>query len=155
VDVAEFARESASLARFASGCEQVVLLAATVGLNPDRLIQKYGRLSPAKALMMQAIGTERVEALCDAACAHIAAETGLAYCGRFSAGYGDAPLAWQHSIAARLQTAKYIGVTVNDSAVLSPSKSVTAFAGFSANGRVCADKCRACEKQDCAFRGAV
>ena len=56
---------SADLARYLGGCRRVVLFAATVGVAPDRLIQRYSRVSPSKALVMQAVGAERVEALCD------------------------------------------------------------------------------------------
>ncbi|MBQ9964835.1 MAG: Vitamin B12 dependent methionine synthase activation subunit [Clostridia bacterium] len=155
IDPAPYTAQSASLARYLDRCERVYLLAATVGIGADRLIQKYGRLSPSKAVMMQAIATERVEAVCDAFAAHLQAETGL-YCrGRFSAGYGDAPLYWQAEIVERLEATKRIGVAVNDSLLLSPAKSVTAFAGFDKQKTVCADKCRACDKQDCAFRGAL
>ena len=39
-----------------------------VGADIDRLIAKHSRLSPSRALMLQAIGAERIEALCDAFC---------------------------------------------------------------------------------------
>ncbi len=155
IDPAPYTAQSGSLERHLAGCERVYLLAATLGIGADRLIQKYGRLAPSKAVMMQAIATERVEALCDAFAAHIQAETGLFPRHRFSAGYGDAPLCWQREIAERLQTAKRIGVTVNDSLLLSPAKSVTAFAGFAKTPQAAGARCRNCEKQDCAFRGVV
>ena len=97
-----------------------IVFAATLGVGIDRLITKYSSLSPAKALMFQAIGAERIEALCDAFCEH----------PRFSPGYGDLPLETQRDIFAVLECEKKIGLTLNSSLLMSPSKSVTAFVGL-------------------------
>ena len=155
IDPAPFAARSAQLARCLDGCERVVLMAATLGVGIDRLIAKYGRLSPAKAVLLQAIGTERAEALCDAFCDDLAEETGLIPRPRFSPGYGDLPLSVQQEVVALLQADKRIGVTLNDSFLMSPSKSVTAFVGLSRDGRTAVNKCRLCDTTDCAFRGAI
>ena len=64
-----FSVQSSCLAKHLMGCARVLLFASTVGIEIDRQIVKYGRLAPSKALMMQAIGTERIEALCDLFCA--------------------------------------------------------------------------------------
>ena len=55
--------ESRDLLKNLAGANAVLLFAATVGIEMDRLIAKYAKISPAKALMMEAIGTERVELL--------------------------------------------------------------------------------------------
>lgn len=144
-DFEAFSVKSCDLARSLSNCEKVVLFGATVGVELDRLIAKYGRISPSRALMLQAIGAERIEALCDAFCSEIG-------CGvRFSPGYGDLPLDTQKKIFDLLDCGKRIGLTLNDSLVMSPSKSVTAFAisGEKHN------KCTTCKKTNCAYRGAI
>lgn len=117
---------SADLARYLGGCRRAVLFAATVGVTPDRLIAKYSRVSPSKALMMQAIGAERIEALCDAFCAELYG----ALPSRFSPGYGDLPLSVQREVVRVLDTARCIGVCLNESLLMSPTKSVTAFVGI-------------------------
>ena len=66
--------KSRGLAKNLQNCKNVILFAATVGVEPDRLVLKYGRVSPAKALLMQALGAERIEALCDAFCEDMARE---------------------------------------------------------------------------------
>lgn len=58
--------KSASLAAYLETCGKVILFAATVGLELDRLIAAKSATSPAKAHMLEAVGTERIEALCDA-----------------------------------------------------------------------------------------
>ena len=56
--------DSRDLAKCLNGCEKTLVFAATVGLELDRLILRYGRLEPSLALCLQALGAERIEALC-------------------------------------------------------------------------------------------
>lgn len=124
--------ESKGLCRALEGCESIILFAATVGVGIDRLIARYSLVSPARSLMLQAIGTERAEALCDIFCREIAAEKakcGLVTRPRFSPGYGDLPLEMQRDIFAALDCPKHIGVSLGESLLMSPSKSVTAIMG--------------------------
>lgn len=146
-DFGLFSVTSAGLAKNLKDCRRVVLFAATVGVEIDRLIAKYGRVSPSKAVLFQAIGAERIEALCDAFCATLG-ETRP----RFSPGYGDLSLAVQKDFVAVLDATKQIGVFLNDSLLLSPSKSVTAFVGLG-GGKQPQHKCSLCTKTDCSFRG--
>ena len=130
--------DSADLIRSLSGCDRVLLFAATVGFAPDRLIRRYAHLSPAKVLWMQAIGTERVETLCDVFCAERGAELAADGCTlrpRFSPGYGDLPLGMQRDVFASLDCERQLGVTLNDSLLMMPSKSVTALAGITRVGK--------------------
>ena len=119
---------SAMLQKALSGCQSYILFAATVGLELDRLIAKYGRISPAKALFLQAIGAERIESLCDAFCAELQSD-GRQMRPRVSPGYGDLPLDMQKDIFAVLDCPRKIGLTLNDSRLMTPTKSVTAFIG--------------------------
>jgi len=120
---------SRSLARHLKGCSRVILFAATVGVGLDRAIAKYSRISPAKAVMLQSIGAERIEALCDDFCEMIKEKKGEIR-PRFSPGYGDLPLGVQREIFDLLSPERRIGVCLNDSLLMSPSKSVTAFIGI-------------------------
>lgn len=129
-DFGAFACTSAGLAKNLSGCGAVILFAATVGAGIDRLLTKYARLSPARALLLQGIGAERIEALCDAFCAAQAAAAGRALRPRFSPGYGDLALDVQKDIFALLDCERQLGLTLGDSLLMSPGKSVTAFAGI-------------------------
>lgn len=124
---------SRNLAKNLSGCDKAIIFAATIGIGIDRLISKYSRLSPAKALCLQAIGAERVEALCNAFCEKMESEfqgKGESLRPRFSPGYGDLPLETQKMIFSLLDCPKRIGVTLGDTLLMSPSKSVTAFIGI-------------------------
>lgn len=129
-DFGVFRAQSQSLAKNLDSCSRVILFGATVGVGIDRLIEKYSRLSPARALMFQAIGAERIESLCDAFCEDIQNALKVALKPRFSPGYGDLSLDTQKDIFALLDCSKQIGLTLNDSLLMSPSKSVTAFIGI-------------------------
>ena len=129
-----FARvRSTSLSKALCGCERVVLFAATVGLGIDRLIAAYSRISPARALCLQAVGAERIEALCDTVCKDLQeeyAQKEMSLRPRFSPGYGDLPLELQTDLFKVLDCQHFIGLTLNDSMLMSPSKSVTAIVGL-------------------------
>ena len=129
-----FARgESRALRKNLDGCDRAVLFAATVGLEIDRLITRYSRLSPSRALCFQALGAERIEALCDAfeeeLRARYAAE-GKVLRPRFSPGYGDLSLELQRDIFRALDCPRQIGLSLNESLLMTPTKSVTAVIGI-------------------------
>ncbi len=146
---------SAKLAQHLRGCEKAVVFAATVGLELDRLIARYGRLSPARGLMLQAFGAERIEALCDAFCSDLAQEyapQGLCTTARFSPGYGDLPLESQREFFRALDCGRHIGLYLNESCLMSPSKSVTAIVGVSPRPAQRQRGCGSCTNQQCSFR---
>lgn len=125
--------KSSSLSKRLDGCEKIVVFCATVGPEIDRLIAKYNILSPSTAVMMQALGSERVEAVCDTFCAKIdkaAREEGYTCTTRFSPGYGDLALDLQSDIFAALDCTKKIGVLLNENLFMTPTKSVTAIIGL-------------------------
>lgn len=152
--------QSQNLAKNLQGCKTVIIFAATLGVEIDRFIAKYGRISPSKALILQAIGAERIEALCDMFCEDMEKEKHMVLKPRFSPGYGDLPLEVQKDIFALLDCSKRIGLSLNDSLLMSPSKSVTAFMGISDYTKLMnvtekRNKCAACNKADCEYRGVL
>lgn len=157
VDLSFMQTNSRGLKMNLFGCEKIVLFAATVGLEIDRLIARYGVISPVKSVAFQAIGAERIESLCDMFNDEVrsrAAAENLYTRPRFSAGYGDFELSAQREIFKVLDCQRKIGLTLNDSLIMSPSKSVTAIIGISDKPREnCAERCSACSKTDCEYRG--
>ena len=152
-DFANFSVYSRQLAKNLDGCTSVLLFGATVGVGIDRLIAKYGRISPARAVMLQGIGAERIEALCDAFCRNYAEENDVGLRPRFSPGYGDLPLEVQKSVFAVLDCPRKIGLSLSESLLMSPSKSVTAFAGITHNKRKSENNgCGSCENTGCSYR---
>lgn len=167
-----FEQHSENLKTNLKDCGKAVLFAATIGLGIDRLIAKYGRISPVKALLLQAVGAERIETLCDAFNAEVrqqAEAEGMTTVPRFSPGYGDLPLEVQRDFVQLLDCSRRIGVTLNDSLLMTPSKSVTAIIGMKPadgtdapvwdTGARCLEKtniskCASCPKTDCEFRNS-
>ena len=148
---------SRNLSRNLRGCSEVCLMAATLGLGPDRLVQRaeaLGKMS--RAVILQAAAAAMIEAYCDDVNEEIrmeAASKGLFLRPRFSPGYGDFSLEHQTELFRILEVQKKIGVTLTGSLLMMPSKSVTAVIGLSKDNTHCmVQGCEACGKQDCSFR---
>ena len=147
---------SKNLARTLKGCTSVYLMAATLGLAVDRLITRASAVRMSDAVLYQAAAAAMIEAYCDEVNDTLREEAervGL-YCRpRFSPGYGDFRIEHQRDISRLLDTPRKIGLTVTESCLLVPIKSVTAVIGLSNSPQPCHRKgCEECSKQDCAFR---
>ena len=57
-------------------------------------------------------------------------DAGLKSVSRFSAGYGDFPLECQRGLLEMLRADKILGISLNDSLLMTPAKSVTAVVGL-------------------------
>ena len=143
--------KSESLAKNLKGCKSLILFGATVGLEIDRLIARYGKISPSKALIFQAIGAERIESLCDEFTSFIQCEYGCTK-PRFSPGYGDLDIQVQKDIFRVLEPNKRIGLILSESMLMTPSKSVTAIIGITDQETSEKKSCVTCTKTDCLFR---
>ena len=112
--------------------EKAVIFASTVGIGMDRLIGKYNRISPSRAVVLQAIGSERVESLCDSFEDYLRERMGgeVKLRPRYSPGYGDLPLSFQRDVFALLDCPRNIGVSLGESLLMTPEKSVTAIVGI-------------------------
>lgn len=147
---------SRALARALRGCHLVVLMAATIGPGADFLIRRAEAVSMAEAAVFQAAGAAMAEAWCDEVNRRIAAdmrEQGLYARPRFSPGYGDVPLVLQRDFEALLHLPVSCGISLTDSLLMVPSKSVTAFIGLSAREEPCAPAgCEVCgHRSVCSF----
>lgn len=155
VDLSFMKTESNSLAKNLVRCRSTILFSATVGIEIDRLISRYGRISPSRALIFQAIGAERIESLCNEFTKFIQKEYG-ATVPRFSPGYGDFRLEVQKDFFRVLEPGKRIGLTLNESMLMTPTKSVTAIIGITdSNCEESNYNCKDCNKTDCMYRRAL
>lgn len=145
--------KSRSLSRHLRGCRQAYLFAATLGVGCDNAVRKYSVKSMAEAAAAQAACTALIESYCDDICRMIASqEKGKYLRPRFSPGYGDFPLQYQKSLLPRLEADKRAGITLTDALIMTPSKSVTAVIGISADSECSAEKCTTCSNTECDFR---
>lgn len=152
-----FLLKSKSLLTLLENCNEIIIFAATVGLEIDRYIAKQQKVSPVKALLANAYGAERIENLCNTFCADIKEQLQIEnkfVTRRFSPGYGDFPLEAQKEMFALLDPNRQIGVSLNESLLMSPSKSVTAIMGIKQGKceNTAEQKCSDCNKADCVFR---
>ncbi len=125
--------QSKDLTRNLVGCQEVYLFAATIGAAFDTLIKKMRLQSVAKACVMQSVGAAAVENFVEKLCAYLGesvAVEGLQTRPRYSPGYGDVQLANQRGIFQTLNPAKHVGITLMDTLIMAPEKSVTAYVGI-------------------------
>ena len=147
---------STDLRKNLEDCDEVLIFAATLGPGPDLLIRRASAQRMSDAVIYQAMSAEMIESYCDEICAQLrreAAEKGLYLKPRFSPGYGDLPLDLQKDLLRILDAPKKIGLTLTDSLLMMPSKSVTALIGLTEKLQPDHEKgCAICPKTDCAFR---
>ncbi len=115
--------ESESLRKFLAGSSNAYIFAATIGIGADRLINKYSTLSPSRAVITDGCATAAIECWCDYLCKEVFR---VPMQERFSPGYGDLPLDMQPQILSYLGASLNIGLSMTDSMLLTPTKSVTA-----------------------------
>ncbi len=154
VDFGFFYAPGQSLARNLKGCSQAMLFAATTGMQAEQQRRRAAVASPARALVLDAVGTAAIEALCDRFCADRRAKLlGQSLRPRFSPGYGDLPLELQQELLNCLDSHRKIGLSLSASMMMTPQKSVTAICGIGREGcSAVSHDCEQCEKRDCAFR---
>ena len=122
---------SRHLRRHLEGCAEILLFACTAGSEIDRRINREKLVSPVRGLLMSAIGSQRVEGACDRLCNLLAAEhPEKQLVTRYSPGYGDLLLEIQKDVFRALDCERSIGVTLTESLLMQPSKSVTAVIGM-------------------------
>lgn len=148
--------KSSSLSRNLKGCTKTVLFGATLGTGVDRLIRRASVTDMAKAVVFQACAAAFLEEYCDEEQTRIGKELKkkkLYLRPRFSPGYGDFDIQYQQPIMRMLDCAKRIGLTMTDSCMMTPTKSVTALIGAGPMKEKCPIAgCEACGKKDCEYR---
>jgi hypothetical protein len=136
--------------------KKCVIMAATLGIEVDSKIAYYSRFNITKALIMDACATTAIESLCDEVQIEImnsALEDNLHITNRYSPGYGDFSIENQGDILNVLEAYKRIGLSVTDSNIMLPRKSVTALIGLSdIPNSLSMDKCNNCINVNCTFR---
>ena len=104
------------------------LLCGTIGAEFDAWHRRVSAVSAADALIAQAIGAAAIERVMDEAEEEIRGmlRRGMRIGPRRSPGYGGVPLSASREILDKLDAGRRLGVTMTESQLLAPSKSVTA-----------------------------
>lgn len=128
LDLGFGAFHSAALCKNLNGCKQAYLFAATCGAAADRLIMRYSKTQPSKSVVTDALASAAIEGFCNRLCDELKKDGELK--PRFSPGYGDLPLSLQPQILEYLDAYRKVGITLSQSLMMTPTKSVTAIAGI-------------------------
>ena len=121
-----------SIAAHICECDRISLFAATLGGGVDRAIRTASVDNMTKALVLDCVAGAFIEEFCNAADEEIVLRYPDKFLTwRFAPGYGDFPLETQKELLSAVSATKKIGLSVNDSLILAPLKSVTAVIGIS------------------------
>ena len=135
--------------------ERIALFLCTAGQEigmRSREAMKEGDLLT--GYIYDVIGSETVEAAVDLMQNNLqetASAEGRKITNRYSPGYCGWDVAEQHKLF-QLMPENYCGITLNDSALMNPEKSVSGFIGIGEKVRYNPYTCRLCEMKDCIYR---
>ena len=123
--------ESKALSIRLAECREAYLACGTLGAAFDAYHRRISVRSGADALIVQAIGAAAIEKVMDGIEDSIRAELapGESLVTRYSPGYADFPLAEQRTLLGLIDAPRRVGVTLTDSLLMAPSKSVSAVIG--------------------------
>lgn len=120
-----------TIAEHLTGCRAAYLVCGTIGVGFDALQRRVSISSGVDALVAQAIGAALIEKWMDDTNVEIAKELapGETLIKRYSPGYGDFPLEKQRTLLAILDASRTVGVSLTNTLLMVPSKSVSAIVG--------------------------
>ncbi len=122
-----------SIAKHLTGCEKVILLAATIGENIENAITNgFEQGNYTSAVLLDAAATTAIEETAnemERAIRPLVFSQGYDMRFRFSPGYGDFPIEQQPEILS-LSHADEIGISLSSALMLMPRKSITAIIGL-------------------------
>ncbi|MEG0180270.1 MAG: vitamin B12 dependent-methionine synthase activation domain-containing protein [Terrisporobacter sp.] len=149
--------ESNDLYNLLINCEECILVSATLGLEIEREIRKLTYTNLTKGVIVDACATTAIEEVCDKLQEYIEKDLlkeGKYITMRYSPGYGDLSIEKNKDIINILNSQNRIGLTVSESGIMIPRKSVVAIIGISSKGTDKTKKsCKNCSNRDnCRFK---
>ncbi len=152
VDLGFMQVESKSLQKNLDGCDEAYILAATTGISSQRLIERNSVVSPIKGIVTDCTGSAAIEAFCDKINLSLSDNPDFLR-PRFSPGYGDLCIDCQRKIVDFLCANKNIGLSLTESLMMVPKKSVTAIIGIGKEKNKCkGNGCMTCKTENCPYR---
>ncbi len=128
-----FSPKGNDIAEMLKDCGRAIIMAATIGGEIDGIIRRREVDDMYLALMLDSCASCAIENVCDNFQNELEERLfneNLYLTDRFSPGYGDMPFEQQREICEILNTSKTIGVSLNESGIMIPRKSVTAIMGI-------------------------
>ena len=145
------------LTRHLLGCGEVLLLAATLGSEIDKLLRRMEVSDIALATAADALASVLLEQVCDELESELRAAVqaqGVFMTGRYAPGYGDCPLELNATLCLTVDSVRGCGLAVPPQHLRTPRKSTTAILGI-ADHPVTGTRagCATCHLRDtCSFR---
>ena len=152
--------ESNDLYEVLKDCNECILMAATLGIDIEKDIKKYSCTELTKGIIIDSCATTAIEEVCDKVQNEIEnniLKNGQYLTFRYSPGYGDLSIEKNTEILNILNGQKEIGLTITNSGIMIPRKSVIAIIGIT-DKKVEQDKtsCSTCKnKSKCKFKKGV
>lgn len=149
-----FHLQGQAVKRLLADCRQVILFCTTLGMEAEALLRRAQVGNMAEAVVLDAMGSAAIENVCDNLCGDLAEAFAPRYLtDRFSPGYGDMPIDQQRALFDTLDVTRQIGVTLTESALMVPQKSVTAVVGIADRPQPRRRGCGNCGNfENCAYR---
>ncbi len=139
-----------------NGANSLVLMAATLGHDCERMMSVLENRSVADAVCFNAACTALIEEVSDKCQREVAASyksEGYYVNGRYSPGYGDFPLSQQKDLLSLLNAEIYLGITLTPGNLMLPQKSVTSVFGLFNQYKAKEVSCLSCTMKDfCQYR---
>ena len=129
-------------------CDRIVIIACTLGLQLDQQLRYYSKINLTKMTVMDALASSYIEIKCDE---YEAQQNFGKRTVRFCPGYGNVPLELNKNLANALNCSKHIGLTVQESNLLLPQKSMIGLIGL--GDEKLTKHCFSCvNKENCMYR---
>jgi hypothetical protein len=142
---------------YIKGAGAIVIFLVTIGDGIESAASSLTKgKEPLEGYLLDRIGSFAVESLAESVEKKIRrdhARTGKSVSRRYSPGYCDWPIEEQHILAKILDFSK-IGVSLNESCMMKPKKSISAIVAIADKGVFTGSgsTCGICEKKDCSYR---
>ena len=124
--------ESKSLYDLLKHAEKIIVLACTIGDELSKKADSLMKTNISDAVILDAFGSEAVEEVVESINKNLKMQmhlTGYKLTKRYSPGYGDLSLNDQPKILSFVESSK-IGISVDNTLIMKPEKSITAFIGL-------------------------
>ena len=132
--IGDFEIKSEALGKNLYGCRDAVLVGATLSSSVDLLLHRYSKLKVTRSFLLQAAAAAYIEGYLDEIQRRIKEkllQKNQTLRPRFSPGFADFNTDYQGAFLQAIDAEKLLGITLaKDSAMMVPSKSVTAVMGI-------------------------
>jgi hypothetical protein len=148
---------SGKVTKYVKDATHIGIFLVTIGEGIEKAAGEFTKgKEPLEGYLLDRIGSFAVESLADTVEKRIRADyltAGKSVSQRYSPGYCDWPIEEQRVLAKVMDFSK-IGITLNESCMMSPKKSISAMLAIADNGifNESGSTCGFCDKKDCYYR---